>query len=98
MAEHDTVPEGQPPSSSAAPSARALAMEAPAAATAPLPETNKARDWCIQQLLDKISRLPKTPGVYLFKDLRGTVLYIGKAKDLRSRVSTYFQQSADLLA
>lgn len=34
--------------------------------------------------------LPKTPGVYYFKDKNGTVLYVGKAKDLRARVRTYF--------
>ena len=49
-------------------------------------------------LPERIRQLPKTPGVYLFKDDRGRVLYIGKAKDLRSRVSSYFQASADLLA
>lgn len=48
-------------------------------------------------LINKIRHLPKTPGVYLFKDIRGTVLYVGKAKDLRSRVGSYFQDSADLL-
>lgn len=47
--------------------------------------------------LDKIRHLPRAPGVYLFKDSQGRVLYIGKAKDLRSRVSSYFQDSADLL-
>ena len=40
---------------------------------------------------------PKSPGVYLMKDASGRVLYIGKAKDLRTRVSSYFQESADLL-
>ena len=35
--------------------------------------------------------LPQTPGVYLFKDSAGGILYVGKAKDLRKRVRTYFQ-------
>jgi len=49
-------------------------------------------------LKQHISSLPKSPGVYLFKDKTGRVLYIGKAKDLRARVSSYFQPAADLLA
>ena len=35
------------------------------------------------------------PGVYLFKDARSEVLYIGKAKSLRGRVRTYFNKSGD---
>lgn len=45
----------------------------------------------------RIALFPKSPGVYLMKDSRGRVLYVGKAKDLRSRVMSYFQDSADLL-
>ncbi len=51
----------------------------------------------LDALREKIRHLPKTPGVYLFKDAHGRVLYVGKAKDLRSRVGSYFQDSADLL-
>lgn len=45
----------------------------------------------------RIAAFPKAPGVYLMKDGEGRVLYVGKAKDLRSRVSSYFQPKADLL-
>ncbi len=44
-------------------------------------------------LHEKASQLPPQPGVYLFKDASGTILYIGKAKNLRHRVRQYFDQS-----
>jgi len=40
-------------------------------------------------VLDKIPHLPESPGVYLWKDRDGVVLYVGKAKRLRSRVRSY---------
>jgi len=51
----------------------------------------------VQKLRQTIAKFPKSPGVYLMKDSAGRVLYVGKAKDLRARVSSYFQESADLL-
>lgn len=51
----------------------------------------------IARLRARIAQFPKAPGVYLMKDRAGTVLYIGKAADLRARVSSYFQDAADLL-
>src|SRR5437016_2862230 len=42
---------------------------------------------------EKADLLPETPGVYLFKDAGGTVLYVGKARNLRSRVRSYFLES-----
>ena len=42
-------------------------------------------------LEDKLKRLPAKPGVYLFRDEQGDVLYVGKAKSLRPRVRSYFQ-------
>ncbi len=47
-----------------------------------LPETVQA----------KLATLPAQPGVYLFKDKKGVVVYVGKAKSLRSRVRSYFQE------
>lgn len=47
---------------------------------------------------DRLRRLTTGPGVYLFRDDRGEVLYVGKAKSLRPRVRSYFQRSADLSA
>ncbi len=44
----------------------------------------------------RVAELPKAPGVYLMKDAEGVVIYIGKANDLRGRVSSYFQPGADL--
>jgi excinuclease ABC subunit C len=40
------------------------------------------------------SKFPNTPGVYLFQDQAGRVIYIGKAKDLRARAGSYFLQAA----
>ena len=49
-----------------------------------------------KRLEDQLKRLPAKPGVYIFRDARGQVLYVGKAKSLRPRVRSYFQASADV--
>jgi len=47
------------------------------------------------RLKAKLASLPKEPGVYLFKNERGEIIYIGKAKSLKNRVPSYFHQPAD---
>jgi excinuclease ABC subunit C len=50
----------------------------------------------VEQIRQKIRAFPTGPGVYLMKDTRDRVLYIGKAANLRSRAGSYFQPSAKL--
>jgi excinuclease ABC subunit C len=47
-------------------------------------------------LIEKIARLPRKPGVYLFRAADGEILYVGKAGDLRARVRSYAQPSVAL--
>jgi excinuclease ABC subunit C len=47
----------------------------------------------IDKLKEKVATFPDTPGVYLMKDAREKVIYIGKAKSLKSRVRSYFNQN-----
>lgn len=50
----------------------------------------------MSEMLAVAKKLPQKPGVYLMHDERGTVIYVGKANNLRSRVSSYFRPKADL--
>lgn len=56
-------------------------------------KTAKSR---LDDILESIKSFPTGPGLYFMKDADEKVLYIGKAKNLRSRVSSYFQPSANL--
>lgn len=47
------------------------------------------------RLKEKVAALPQSPGVYLFKDAQGKIIYIGKAKALKKRVQSYFSRALD---
>jgi excinuclease ABC subunit C len=49
-----------------------------------------------EELKARVESLPASPGVYLFKDRKGKVIYVGKAKSLRSRVRSYFREGEPL--
>lgn len=49
------------------------------------------------QLQEKISILPDTPGVYIYYNAEGVVIYVGKAKNLKRRVSSYFNREHDVV-
>lgn len=49
------------------------------------------------ELKEKISFLPSTPGVYTYYDSQGKIIYVGKAKNLKRRVSSYFNRTHDSL-
>src|SRR3954465_14961515 len=52
----------------------------------------------LENLLAKAHALPKAPGVYLMKDAKGRVIYVGKSASLRDRVASYFQPATKLEA
>ncbi len=49
----------------------------------------------LDTIVESVNKFPRCPGVYLMKDVQETILYIGKAIDLRSRVRSYFFDSHD---
>ena len=49
-----------------------------------------------ESLEKKLQHLPTKPGVYLMKDARGEIIYVGKAKSLRARVKSHFAQDYEL--
>ena len=47
-----------------------------------------------EELLYKANSLPQRPGVYIMRDKSGKVIYVGKSRSLKNRVSQYFHESA----
>ena len=47
----------------------------------------------LSALLEKANTLPFSPGVYLMKDKNGCIIYVGKSKNLKNRLSSYFKQN-----
>lgn len=60
-----------------------------------VPPTGPAESLGFDHAAAKVRKFPQTPGVYLMKDIAGRVIYVGKAKSLRSRASSYFQKTAE---
>jgi hypothetical protein len=58
--------------------------------------SSQAKENRFETIRKKISSFPTGPGLYFMKGPRDKVLYIGKAKNLRARAASYFQQAADL--
>ena len=61
-----------------------------------LPLPGEPADQRLTRLHAKARSLPAAPGVYLMKDTRGVVIYVGKSRSLRDRVASYFLASTDL--
>jgi excinuclease ABC subunit C len=84
-------PTSPPTSTPEGPRFDSLVSYPEAAANAEEPQTEVSSD----DIDRKLDMIPPEPGVYLLKDRAGKVLYVGKAKSLRSRVRAYFRDGGD---
>lgn len=68
--------------------------ELDAALAAVAGDESSGHDFAFRRAAAKVREFPRTPGIYLMKDSAGRVIYVGKAKSLRSRAGSYFLQGA----
>ena len=57
-------------------------------------DTKSSQNLGFKHAAEKVKTFPQAPGVYLMKDIAGIVIYVGKAKNLRSRAGSYFLKAA----
>lgn len=50
----------------------------------------------MKNLKERLKKVPRSPGIYLFKDTDGNVIYVGKARLLKNRLRSYFQSSSNM--
>ena len=62
--------------------------------TPSIPEAEPTQEERWALLVEKAQRLPREPGVYLMRGEKGEIIYVGKARDLRARVRSYFSESS----
>ncbi|RYY99989.1 MAG: DNA polymerase III subunit epsilon [Chitinophagaceae bacterium] len=72
-----------------------LAADAKGAITASLKKTSKEQTLPPHVPKDDFAQLPSCPGVYYFHDNKGKVVYVGKAKNIKSRVNSHFSNNSD---
>lgn len=71
------------------------ASEIPESGDVNVPHDDQIGQTVREQVAKKVRNFPQGPGVYLFKDSNGVVIYVGKAKNLRSRAGSYFLKAAE---
>ncbi|HEY2414985.1 MAG TPA: excinuclease ABC subunit UvrC [Pirellulaceae bacterium] len=90
----DEQPNSAPESESSAEEPAIDEAELDAALDAVATDESGAHESAFRQAAAKVRQFPRSPGIYLMKDSVGRVIYVGKAKTLRSRAGSYFLKGA----